>query len=43
MSEILWWAGLGFLQILRLMILPAIPVTIWVLWAWDRQEEASDG
>ena len=31
------------LQILRLMIIPAIPVTIWVLWAWDRQEEASDG
>ena len=38
MPEILWWFLIGFLQILSLMLIPAIPVVVWVLWEWYRQE-----
>ena len=38
MPEILWWFLIGFLQILRLMLIPAIPVVVWVLWEWHRQD-----
>ena len=38
MPDILWWFLIGLLQILSLMLLPAIPVVVWVLWEWYRQE-----
>ena len=38
MPDILWWFLIGLLQILSLMLIPAIPVVIWVLWEWYRQE-----
>ena len=38
MPDILWWFLIGFLQILSLMLIPAIPVVVWVLWEWYRQE-----
>ena len=43
MPEILWWFLIGFLQILSLMLIPAIPVVIWVLWEWYRQETSGLG
>ena len=43
MHEVLWWFLIGLLQILRLMLIPAIPLTVWVLWEWYRQETAGLG
>ena len=37
MPEVLWWFLIGFLQILSLMLIPAIPVAVWGLWKWYRR------
>ena len=43
MPEVLWWFLIGVLQILRLLLVPAIPVVVWVLWEWHRQDTAGLG
>ena len=38
MPDILLWFLIGLLQILRLMLIPAIPLAVWVLREMNRQD-----
>lgn len=38
MPDIFWWFLIGLLHIVSLLAIPAIPLTVWVLREWYRQE-----
>ena len=38
MPDIFWWVIIGLLHIVSLLAIPAIPLTVWVLWAMNRQD-----
>ena len=42
MPEIFWWIIIGLLHIVSLLAIPAIPLTVWVLWAMNRQDAGKE-